>query len=121
MMTDLSLINTYKMQWKAMAESLVRAKLGVFESIGSSNRIEGDTLSDEEAEKLLSLLSSKSFRSRDEEVAGYSDALNIIQRNYSDIPLTVNCIRQLHSILLKYSLKDEGHRDKETWYGVRRK
>ena len=117
MMTDLSYVNAYKMQWQSKAEALGRAKLesmrslGAFESIGSSNRIEGNTLSDGEVEKLLSGLSTKSFRSRDEEeVAGYSDALNIIQRNYNDIPLTENYIKQLHSILLKYTTKDERHR-----------
>ena len=63
-------------------------------------------------EKLLSGLSMSSFRSRDEEeIAGYADALNIIQRNYESIPLTENYIKQLHAVLLKYSKHDERHRD----------
>ena len=118
MMADISAVNSYRLQWEEKAGALGKAKLeamrslGAFESIGSSNRIEGNTLSDAEVEKLLSGLSMSSFRSRDEEeIAGYADALNIIQRNYESIPLTENYIKQLHAVLLKYSKHDERHRD----------
>ena len=117
MMADISAVNSYRLQWEEKAGALGKAKLeamrslGAFESIGSSNRIEGNTLSDAEVEKLLSGLSMSSFRSRDEEeIAGYADALNIIQRNYESIPLTENYIKQLHAVLLKYSKHDERHR-----------
>ena len=118
MMADISAVNSYRLQWEEKAGALGKVKLeamrslGAFESIGSSNRIEGNTLSDAEVEKLLSGLSMSSFRSRDEEeIAGYADALNIIQRNYESIPLTENYIKQLHAVLLKYSKHDERHRD----------
>lgn len=84
---------------------------GAFESIGSSNRIEGNSMTNEEIEKFLSGLKTKSFRSRDEaEVSGYADALDLIYSNYDNIPLSENHIKQLHQILLKYSDKDERHR-----------
>lgn len=86
-------------------------KVSTIESIGSSNRIEGNKLSDEEVEKLLSRINKKSFKSRDEEeVAGYADLMNTIFDDYSVIPLSENYIKQLHQILLKYVGKDENHR-----------
>ena len=79
--------------------------------MGSSTRIEGVKLRDDEIEKLLSGLDVSSFRSRDEqEVAGYAELMELIFESCADIPLTENTIRQLHGILLKYSHKDERHR-----------
>jgi Fic family protein len=86
-------------------------RVSTLESIGSSNRIEGNKLSDAEVEKLLSRISKKSFKSRDEEeVAGYAELMDTIFDNYSVIPLTENYIKQLHRILLKYTGKDARHR-----------
>ena len=86
-------------------------KVSTIESIGSSNRIEGNKLSDAEVEKLLSRIDKKSFKSRDEEeVAGYAELMNIIFDDYSVIPLTENYIKQLHGILLQFTGKDERHR-----------
>lgn len=86
-------------------------RIAAIESVGSSNRIEGNKMTDAEIEALFSNIDKKSFSSRDEEeVAGYSDLINTIFENYEDIPLTENYIKQLHQILLKYSQKDERHR-----------
>lgn len=86
-------------------------RVAAIESVGSSNRIEGNKMTDAEIEALFSNIDKKSFSSRDEEeVAGYSDLINTIFENYEDIPLTENYIKQLHQILLKYSQKDECHR-----------
>ena len=89
----------------------VMKRIATIESIGSSNRIEGNKMSDVEIEKLFSAIDKKSFKSRDEEeVAGYADLINTIFDNYQDIPLSENYIKQLHQILLRYSSKDERHR-----------
>jgi Fic family protein len=86
-------------------------KVSTIESIGSSNRIEGNKLSDEEVEKLLSHIHRKSFKSRDEEeVAGYAELMNLVFDDYSVIPLSESYIKQLHQILLHYVGKDEKHR-----------
>lgn len=86
-------------------------RVATIESVGSSNRIEGNKMNDDEIEELFCHINKKSFRSRDEEeVAGYSDLINTIFENYEDIPLTENYLKQLHQILLKYSAKDERHR-----------
>ena len=110
-------VERYAVQWKQRADEIPRELLSrlrnasAFESIGSSNRIEGNTLTDEEVQKVLSGLNMKTFRTRDEqEVAGYAEALDIIFSDYESIPLTENHIKQLHQILMKYSDKDERHR-----------
>lgn len=89
----------------------IMKRIATIESVGSSNRIEGNRMSDMEIEKLFSAIDKKSFKSRDEEeVAGYADLINTIFDNYRDIPLSENYIKQLHQILLRYSSKDEHHR-----------
>lgn len=86
-------------------------KVATIESIGSSTRIEGAKLSDSEVEKLLSGVKAFSFRSRDEaEVGGYAEAMETIFSDYSQLSLTENHIKQLHTTLLKFSQKDERHR-----------
>jgi Fic family protein len=86
-------------------------KVATIESIGSSNRIEGNKLSDTEVEEFLSHIDKKSFKSRDEEeVAGYAELMNIIFENYPVIPLSENYIKQFHRTLLKYVGKDKRHR-----------
>jgi len=88
-------------------------KVATIESIGSSNRIEGNKLTDSEIEELLSHIDKKSFKTRDEEeVAGYAEIMNIIFDNYSVIPMTENYIKQFHQIMLKHTGKDKRHRGK---------
>ena len=86
-------------------------RVASIESIGSSTRIEGATLSDKDVERLLSNLQIKVFASRDEqEVAGYADVLETVFVSWQEITLTENHIKHLHRDLLKYSSKDERHR-----------
>lgn len=86
-------------------------KIATIESIGSSTRIEGATLSDKEVQELLSDIKITKLKSRDEqEVIGYYEVLELIYENYDEIPLTESYIKQFHQLLLKYSTKDERHR-----------
>lgn len=117
MLKKITEIDQFVGSWSADEQKLSPAELmsmkrvATIESVGSSNRIEGNKLSDTEVEELFSHISKKSFASRDEEeVAGYSDLINTIFESHADIPLTENYIKQLHQILLKYSGKDERHR-----------
>lgn len=99
--------------WSNMSPERLSAlkRVATIESIGSSTRIEGALLSDEQVESLLSGIRQKSFRSTDEqEVAGYSDVMETVFQDWCRIPLSENHIRQLHSDLLKYSTKDDRHR-----------
>ncbi len=109
-------IDEFKGEWKSignLAPDRLKAlkKIASIESIGSSTRIEGVKLSDQEIERLLSGLDTTSFSSRDEEeVAGYADVMNLVFESFEQIPFTENHIKQLHGILLKYSIKDTRHR-----------
>ncbi len=86
-------------------------KIATIESIGSSTRIEGATLTNQEVRELLKDIKITKLKSRDEqEVMGYYNVLELIYDNYSVIQLSESYIKQLHQILLKYSSKDERHR-----------
>jgi len=99
-------IDEFKGEWKAignLAPDRLHAlkHVATIESIGSSTRIEGAKLTDQEIELLLSGLDKKSFGSRDEqEVAGYAKVMNVVFESYEEIPFTENYIRQLHKELL---------------------
>ena len=108
-------IDEFKGYWKGMAALSVDFLsnlriLATIESIGSSTRIEGARLSDSEVSALIEGIGTRSFRSRDEqEVAGYAEALRLVQESYDEIDLTENNIKYLHKVLLKFS-------DKDTWH-----
>lgn len=112
----ISQIDEFKGTWKVLGnlapEQLTSLRrVATIESIGSSTRIEGSKLSDQEVQILLSNLQTQKFEHRDEqEVAGYAEVMNTIFENYEDIPLTENYIRHLHKDLLKHSDKDYRHR-----------
>jgi len=113
---QISEIDEFKGQWNFLKNlSPVKLstlkKVATIESIASSTRIEGSKLTDEEVEKLLSNLITTSFKTRDEqEVAGYAEVMDLVFLSFEEINITENYIKQLHSMLLKYSEKDERHR-----------
>jgi Fic family protein len=109
-------IDEFKGAWRALGTlapdrlSALR-RVATIESIGSSTRIEGCKLSDQEVERLLSNLEIKTFDTRDEqEVGGYAELMDLVFSSWQDIPFTENHIRQLHQTLLRYSEKDSWHR-----------
>ncbi len=109
-------IDEFKGHWRKLGE--IRAErlaslrqVTTIESAGSSTRIEGAQLSDDEVAKVLGGLRVDSFRERDEgEVRGYGELLQTIFDNFNDIPLTENYLKQLHKILLGHVEKDAWHR-----------
>jgi len=111
-------IDTFKGSWKILEQ--IKSgylkelrKIATIESTGSSTRIEGATLTDEEVEKLLKSVKINKLEKREEqEVVGYYEALEIILESYDDIPLTINYLHQMHGILLKHSHKDQTHKGK---------
>jgi Fic family protein len=116
MLSVISELDAFKATWtgfsKLQPEQLKKLKkVSTIESVGSSNRIEGNKLSDEEVEELLSRIQKKSFRNRDEEeVAGYAELMNLIFDSHEVIPLTENYIKHLHKILLQFCKSDSSHR-----------
>jgi Fic family protein len=80
-------------------------------SAGSSTRIEGSKLSDEEVQKILSKLSISKFADRDsQEVQGYLETLQNVFDSFQALPLREGVITSLHGELMKYSTKDQEHR-----------
>lgn len=112
----ISYIDGFKGKWNIVEQRENRylnelRKIATIESIGSSTRIEGATLTDKEVEELLQDIKITKLKSRDEqEVIGYYEVLERIYGHYADIALSESYIKQLHQMLLKYSNKDERHR-----------
>jgi len=109
-------LDEFKGAWRTLG-SLAPERLSALrrvasiESIGSSTRIEGSRLSDQEVERLLSNLEIKKFETRDEqEVAGYAEVMEMVFTDGDAIDITENHIGQLHRDLLIHSTKDERHR-----------
>ena len=109
-------IEEFKGSWKAYGnlapDRLTELqRIATIKSIGSSTRIEGAKLSDKEVARILAGLSTQSFTTRDEqEVAGYAFLMNEIYDSWEEMPLTENIVKQMHSLLLRFSDKDERHR-----------
>lgn len=116
LMQQLSIIDSFKGNWKAIELQHSKhlrelRKIATIESIGSSTRIEGATLTNIEVEKLLKSVKITKLKTRDEEeVVGYYEVLEIILENYENIELTESYLHQLHGILLKHSGKDQRHK-----------
>ena len=109
-------IDEFKGLWRKLGE--IRAErlaalrqVTTIESAGSSTRIEGAELSDEEVAQVLQGLRVDAFRARDQaEVLGYAELLQTVFDSHDAIPLTANYIKQLHRILLRHVEKDAWHR-----------
>lgn len=109
-------IESFKGSWQVLEQTKggylkELRKIATIESIASSTRIEGATLTDKEVETLLRDIKINKLESRDEqEIVGYYEALELILESYTDIPFTINYVHHLHSILLKYGSKDQSHK-----------
>lgn len=115
-LTLIAEIDEFKGAWRTMGTlaperlSALR-RIATIESIGSSTRIEGSKMSDQEVGRLLSNLGIRSFNSRDEqEVAGYAELMDLVFSSWQIIPFNENHIKQLHQVLLRHSQKDTHHR-----------
>ncbi len=112
----IAFIDSFKGKWTGLEvkESIYLKELkqiATIESVGSSTRIEGATLSDEEVGQLIESVNITSFKTRDEqEVFGYYNVLNLILDAYASIEIRENHIHHLHKSLLQVSSKDESHR-----------
>lgn len=112
----LSELDEFKGAWRALGtlapdRLLALRRIATIESVGSSTRIEGSTLSDREVERLLGKLDIQAFATRDEqEVAGYAEVMETVFQSSAEIRLSENHVRQLHRDLLRHSSKDERHR-----------
>ncbi|MCT1523805.1 hypothetical protein [Sphingobacterium hotanense] len=87
----ISEIDRFDASWKAIerreGQSLKELKsIATVRSVGTSTRIEGSKLSDEEVNVLLKNMDISRLQDRDQqEVVGYYDALDIIDENFEEI------------------------------------
>lgn len=112
----ISEIDRFDANWTVIerreGQSLKELKsIATVRSVGASNRIEGNKMSDEEVDVLLQKLDIAKLADRDsQEVAGYFEVLDLISDTYESISVTENHIRGLHNSLMKYSSKDKWHK-----------
>lgn len=117
LMNDLSTIDRFGGEWKAIAkrEGVQTLKelrsIATVQSTGASTRIEGSKMTNEEVKHLIENLTVEKLEERDEqEVIGYFKVLDIIIDAFSDIEISENSIKNLHNQLLKFSNKDKWHK-----------
>jgi Fic family protein len=112
----ISEIDRFDSQWTAIerreGQSLKQLKsIATVRSVGASNRIEGNKMTDEEIDALLQKIDINKLTDRDsQEVVGYFDTLDMIAESFENIAITENNIKSLHNTLMKYSTKDEWHK-----------
>jgi Fic family protein len=112
----ISQIDRFDASWTAIerreGQSLKELKnIATVRSVGASNRIEGNRMSDEEVDVLLQKIDIKKLTDRDsQEVVGYFEVLDLISESYENINLTESHIKSLHNSLLRYCDKDQWHK-----------
>ncbi|GHT22409.1 cell division protein Fic [Bacteroidia bacterium] len=112
----ISEIDRFDSQWTAIerreGQSLKQLKsIATVRSVGASNRIEGNKMSNEEVDILLQKIDISKLTDRDsQEVVGYFDTLDMIAESFDNIAVTESNIKSLHNTLMKYSTKDEWHK-----------
>lgn len=109
-------IDEFKGAWRALGVLAPQRlnslrQVATIESIGSSNRIEGNTLTDTEVAALLRRAGDRALDDRNEqEVVGYAKAIELLLASWQDLRFTENHIRHLHQVLLAHSERDAWHR-----------
>ena len=112
----ISEIDRFDANWTAIerkeGQSLKELKsIATVRSVGASNRIEGNRMSDEEVDVLLQKIDIAKLTDRDsQEVVGYFEVLDMISESYPNISLSESHLKSLHNILMKYSAKDLWHK-----------
>ena len=116
LLTKIAKIDELKGRWvgglQLNPQTLGRLKRSVLvTSTGSSTRIEGAKLTDEEVENLMMGVKTKKFADRDsQEVKGYFDLLQNVFDSWETIKLSENTIKHFHHELVKLVDKDQRHR-----------
>lgn len=112
----ISEIDRFDANWTAIerkeGQSLKELKnIATVRSVGASNRIEGNKMSDEEVDVLLQKIDITKLTDRDaQEVVGYFEVMDLISESFENINLIESHIKSLHNSLLKYSAKDQWHK-----------
>lgn len=109
-------IEKYSTYWKTY-KSLSPEYLGnlkksvLVSSTGSSTRIEGSSLTDDQIEEMMLKFNMTKFSDRDQqEVAGYFEIIKHIFSAFDSISFSEGTILQFHEMSMKYSEKDKQHK-----------
>lgn len=109
-------IDRFDANWTAIerkeGQSLKELKsIATVRSVGASNRIEGNRMSDEEVDVLLQKMDITKLTDRDsQEVVGYFEVLDLITESFQNINISESHLKSLHNSLMKYSAKDQWHK-----------
>jgi len=112
----ISKLDRFDASWAAIEKrernSLKQLKsIATVRSVGASTRIEGSAMSDEEVKVLIEKLTISKLEDRDsQEVAGYFEALDLISEEHLNMEISEGTIKNLHNLLMKYSIKDGWHK-----------
>jgi len=116
LLNKLSQIDRFDASWSTLEKvekhNLNSLKsIATIQSVGSSTRIEGSKMNDDQVKVLLDKIEISNFEDRDsQEVAGYYNVLNIILNDPKNIRVSKSDIKNLHNQLLKFSEKDNWHK-----------
>lgn len=116
LINSISNIDCFDSEWSSIerreGQSLKQLKtIATIRSVGASNRIEGNKMTDEEIDLLLHEIDITKLVDRDsQEVVGYFETLDLIADSFNNIDISVSNIKGLHNSLMKHSQKDEWHR-----------
>jgi Fic family protein len=116
LLNKLSQIDRFDASWSTL-EKIEKHNLNslksiaTIQSVGSSTRIEGSKMNDDQVKVLIDKIEISNFEDRDsQEVAGYYNVLNIILSDSKNMRVTKSDIKNLHNQLLKFSEKDNWHK-----------
>jgi Fic family protein len=116
LINQISVIDRFGGSWAAIerreGHTLRQLKsIATVRSIGASTRIEGSAMTDDEVEALIKNLEISRLEERDQqEVAGYFEVLDLISASHRDIEITEGNLKNLHNLLMKYSVQDAWHK-----------
>lgn len=116
LLSTISQIDRFDASWASIEkkeEPILKhlKSVATIQSVGSSTRIEGAKMSDKEVEVLVNNMDISKLEDRDsQEVAGYSNVMNLISESTDEIEISESNIKNLHNMLMKFSSKDEWHR-----------
>jgi len=116
LISQLSEIDRFDASWAALEkrekQNLNQLKaFATIQSVGSSTRIEGSKMNDDEVKALIENINISQIEDRDrQEVSGYYNVLSIITDSPEEITISKSTIKNLHNQLLKVSEKDNWHK-----------
>lgn len=111
-LADLRKLGEYRVKQKIFNKKSKEAlkvlkQHATIESVESSNRLEQITAPYQRIRRLVNQSTTPKNRS-EQEIAGYRDALNYIHESYKHMEVSINIIKQLHTMMYRHLSEDGG-------------